>query len=139
MRKVDSYPIWIGHAGDGRDFRHLFDLGIRAVVQLAAEEPPLAGPRDLTVLRIPLVDGSANETVLLSLAVDSVVALAGANVPTLVCCGAGMSRSPAVVAMATARLRNIDPVDALRDLASAGPLDVAPAFWDELRRAIEPE
>ena len=38
MRRIEPYSIWIGHAGDGRNFRVLFDEGIRVIVQLALEE-----------------------------------------------------------------------------------------------------
>src|SRR4051794_40333460 len=98
MTQILPYPIWIGHAGDGRDYPRLLDLGIRAVVQLAAEEPPLHPPRELAYLRFPLNDGADNPDDLLSLAVGSLASLVRLHVPTLVCCGAGMSRSPAVAA-----------------------------------------
>src|SRR5437764_255159 len=41
MRQITPHSLWLGHAGDGTDFRRVFDLGIRAIVQVAAEEPPL--------------------------------------------------------------------------------------------------
>jgi hypothetical protein len=41
MNKIPPHHLWIGHAGDGSDFQGLFDADIRAVVQLAIEEPPI--------------------------------------------------------------------------------------------------
>ena len=34
MRQVQPHALWLGHAGDGRDFRAVLDVGIKAVVQL---------------------------------------------------------------------------------------------------------
>src|SRR5438552_6823632 len=98
MNQIKPYPVWLGHVGDGRAIRALFDEGIRAIVQLAVEEAALQLPRELVCLRIPLVDGADNDPDLLCLSITSVALLIESNVPTLVCCSAGMSRSPAVVA-----------------------------------------
>jgi protein-tyrosine phosphatase len=100
VRQITPFPVWVGHAGDGRAFRKLFDLGIRAVVQLAAEEPAIQTPRELVYFRFPLMDGTGNDLELLDLAIRSVASLIRKGILTLVCCGAGMSRSPAIVAAA---------------------------------------
>src|SRR5688572_25242166 len=47
MNQILDLPLWLGHAGDGRDYRRLLDAGIQAIVQLAAEEPALSPPREL--------------------------------------------------------------------------------------------
>ncbi len=60
MNQIKPHAIWIGHAGDGRAFRDIFDNGIRAIVQLAMEEPPIQTPRELVYLRFPLIDGAGN-------------------------------------------------------------------------------
>ena len=60
MHQLTPHRLWIGNARDGRNFRTLFDQGIEAIVQLAIEEEPLQPPRDLIVLRFPLIDGAAN-------------------------------------------------------------------------------
>ena len=67
----------------------------QALVQLAAEEPVIQAPRDLIHVRIPLLDGPGNRAEFLTLAIRTVAALLTLRVPTLVCCGAGMSRSRA--------------------------------------------
>ncbi len=100
MKQIHPHRLWLGHAGEGEAFRRLFDLGIEAVVQLAAEEPPLPLPRDLILCHFPLLDGVGNRPAVLSLAMDTTAALVRSRIPTLVCCGAGMSRSPAVAAAA---------------------------------------
>jgi hypothetical protein len=98
--QILPHPLWIGHAGDCHDYRRLLDGGIRAVVQLAVEEPPLQPPRELVYLRSPLRDGADNPDGLLGLAVDALVSLPRQRVRTLACCGGGMSCSAAVAAVA---------------------------------------
>ena len=88
MNEITPYPVFVGHAADGRAVKELLDQGIRAIVQLAAEEPPIVTPRDLVFCRFPLEDGSGNDADLLSLAITSVAHLVSRGVPTLVCCGA---------------------------------------------------
>ena len=59
MRQVEPYRLWIGHAGDGGDFARVYETGIRAVVQLAAEEPVIPPPRDMisaTVISGPVLE-----------------------------------------------------------------------------------
>jgi hypothetical protein len=133
IHQVSPHPLWVGHAGDGGDARQLHGLGIEAVVQVAAEEPPLSPPRDLIYLRFPLVDGSGNPSSTLRLAVGAVAGLIRLRVPTLVCCGMGLSRSPSVLAVALASVRREAPDDVLRMLADLHPVDVSPGFWREIR------
>jgi hypothetical protein len=89
MNQISPHPLWIGHAGDGRDYRRMLDLGIRAVVQLAIEEAPLQPPRELLYLRFPLRDGADNPDCLLELAVGALESLLRRHVRTLACCGEG--------------------------------------------------
>ena len=103
MKKIEPYKLWLGHAGDGRDFKQMLDLGIEALVQLASEEPPVQPPRELIYLRFPLIDGSGKTFNPLHFA-DSKRRVVNwvFRFLTLVCCGAGLSRSPAVAAAALA-------------------------------------
>ena len=135
--QISPHPLWVGHAGNGSDARMLHDLGIEAVVQVAAEEPPLSPPRGLLYQRFPLLDGSGNLPEFLMLAVGTVEALVRLRVPTLVCCGMGLSRSPAVAAVALAIVRDEPPDEVLRMLAACHPVDVSPGFWGEIR-AVRP-
>ncbi len=136
MEQIHPHSLWVGHAGDGRDFRRLFAAGIEAVVQLAAEEPPLHPPRDLVVCRFPLADGPGNRPEMLSLAVQTVAHLLALRVPTLVCCGAGASRSPAVAAAALAVAYGKPPDDMLRLVAGQHRTDVSPGFWGEVKEQL---
>lgn len=132
MKKIDDPPLWLGHAGDGRDYRQILATEIRAIVQLALEEPPLSPPRELLCLRIPLLDGEGNEPAVLELAIRTVASLLRARLPTLVCCGGGMSRSPAVAAAALALIGDGDANACLQKIELSGPIDVSPAFWREV-------
>jgi hypothetical protein len=129
MQEISPFPLWIGHAGDGRDLVQLTDFGIEAVVQLALEEPPL---RELIYCRIPLVDGVGNVPERLHLAVQTVASLLRRNVQTLVCCGNGMSRAPVIAAVALALMHHEPPEVWLKRVVALNPSDVSPGFWDEV-------
>ena len=132
MRQVRGVPIWIGHAGDLRNLSAIASLGIEAVVQLAAEEPAPPLPRDLTFVRFPLLDGSGNLTYRLRMAIEAVASLIRDEVPCLVGCSMGRSRSPAIVAAGWALVRREPVGDVLIRLANQDKLDVSPALWDEI-------
>ncbi len=136
MNQVPPHALWLGHAGEGRDYRQLLERGIRAVVQLAAEEPPLQPPRELIYLRFPLNDGADNPADLLSLAICSLASLIRCRVPTLACCGAGMSRSPAVAASAISTATGEPPDEVLKWISRGRPCDVSPGLWGELSRSL---
>jgi len=138
VNQVQPYKLWVGHAGDGRAFDEVFRRGIKAIVQLAMEEPPLQPPRELVYLRFPLLDGSGNDLTVLQLAVRSVASLVEGGTPTLVCCGGGMSRSPAVVAAALSIVENADVEQYLRRVIQSHPADVSPGLWDEIRHNVTP-
>jgi hypothetical protein len=129
MRRVKPYALWIGHAGDAESAPGLHEAGIRALVQLAIEEPVASPPRDLIFLRVPLVDGAGNPSESLALAIRTVARLLELRIPTLVCCGAGMSRSPCIAAAALSLAFALGPGDALERLKATGPCDIASGFW----------
>ena len=130
MHGIEPHAIWTGHAGDGRNFRAMLDLGIEALVQLALEEPPVSPPRELLYFRFPLLDGAGNREAVLDLAISTVCSLVQARIPTLVCCGAGMSRSVAITAAALMKLG----VGDLQTAVSGRPADISPALWAEIER-----
>jgi protein-tyrosine phosphatase len=132
MRRVGDLPLWIGTARDARDMRVVLDAGIEAVVDLAIEEPPVQPTRELLYLRFPLLDGDGNQRSVLRMALWAVEELVGNNVPTLVACGAGMSRSPALAAVVLAQLKGTRAED---ELAELRPVDVSPALWRTLQPA----
>jgi protein-tyrosine phosphatase len=122
----------VGHAGEGSDFRLMFDAGIKALVQLAVEELLQQAPRELICCRFPLLDGSGNGPEILSLAINTVANLIRHHIPTLVACGAGMSRSPAVVAAALSLVHRESPEECLKRVIRAHPGDVSPALWGDI-------
>jgi len=138
MRQVLPHLVWLGHAGDGRDFRRLLDARIQAVVQLADEEPVLHLPRELLYCRFPLVDGPGNEAKRLSLALMTVANLVQKRVPTLVCCGAGLSRSPAITAAPISLVYREPADECLKKVAKYPPADVLPGFWNEVKSVLKP-
>lgn len=133
MRRASALPLWIGTARDARDLRTVLDAGIEAIVDLAMEEPPICPTRELVYLRFPLLDGDGNPPWLLRVAVEAVAELVGSRVPTLVACGAGMSRSPAVVAVVLARLNVTQAED---ELVALRPIDVSPGLWQALQTVV---
>ncbi len=102
MRRVADHSLWLGHLGAARDLVGLLDRGIMAVVDLAGNESPIMLSRDLISCRLPLKDGGGNPPWLLRLAVGTVANLIRDQIPTLVFCGAGMSRTPAIAGAALA-------------------------------------
>jgi hypothetical protein len=135
MRRVPDRKLWLGNAGDLREPRAALECGVEAVVELADNEAPAMLPRDLIRYRFPISDGGENPTWILSLAVEAVASLVKADVPTLVACSAGMSRSVAVVAAALAIVENRSASDLLRQVAGGGPADVSPGLWKQIQSA----
>lgn len=92
------------------------------------DEAPAQLFREVAYLRIPLIDGAGNPPALLRLAVATVERLVREQVPTLVACSNGMSRSPSIVAFSMARVSGRPA----RECLPAGPLDVSEALWHDL-------
>jgi hypothetical protein len=132
MKKAGERNLWYGGVGAARDVAKLHEIGIEAVVLLASDLVDLPA-RELTVCRIPLVDGDGNVSWRLRLAVDTVASLVRQHVPTLVCCSNGMSRSLAVVAVSLAEIDG-QPADVhLKQLAIGVAADVSPGLWRDLQ------
>src|SRR5262249_6272206 len=136
MNQIMPYPLWIGHAGEDRDFRNLFGMGIRALIQLAVEEPSAAAPRELICRRFPLLDGARNDKEMLYLAVNTLACVLRMHVPTLVCCGGGVSRAPAVAAVALAAAFQEAPERCLQRIVEHHPSDVSPGLWKEVTAVL---
>ena len=137
MNQIKPHHLWIGHAGDGRDIRKCHAHKIRAIVQLAMEEPPIKASRENIFLRFPLLDGSGNAADLLTLAIDAVADLIEKRIPTLVCCGGGMSRSPAIAAAALAITTRSDFEDCLTNVLESQPADVSTSLLEEVRAVLK--
>jgi protein-tyrosine phosphatase len=136
MREVLSGKLWIGNAGDGRDPERLLRAGVAAVISLAAEEPSPVLPRSMISCHFPLMDGAQESPGVLATGIETLVSLLKNHVPTLVYCGAGMSRSPAVVAAALSIVQGGSPEERLRAVVAGQPHDVSPQFWEAVREAV---
>ena len=137
MREIIPEQLWIGNAMDGRDSCALFDADITAVVDLAIEELPLEPSREIVYCRFPLADGAGNEPALISAAISATAALIRDRMRTLVCCSAGMSRSPAIVAAALAIVQGEAIGECLRRLTAHAPHDVSPMLWADVTSIYE--
>src|SRR5262245_65472713 len=136
MRRIPDSSLWVGHAGDARDLRAVVSAGIQAFLDLAESEPPALVTRELVYLRFPLADGTGNPRWLLRLAVEAVVGLLRSKVPTLVFCGAGMSRTPCIAGTALALVRGCAFSEGLAAVTASGPADVSPGLWAEVQAAV---
>jgi hypothetical protein len=136
MDQILPYPLWVGHAGDGRDYRRILDAGIKALLQVAIEEAALQPPRELVYCRFPVLDGIDNPPEVLSLAITITIALIRAHVPTLICCGAGMSQAPLLAAAGMAVANGKPPEECLKQVAQHHRCDVSPGLWSEVRATL---
>lgn len=132
MRKLPAHQVWLGNALDASNLRGVLDLGIELIVDLAANEVPPKITRDLAYCRIPILDSAGNAEWQLRLAIQTVQLALAKKVPTLVCCSAGMSRSPAIVAAALARHTQQDFRHCLEQIITGAPHDVSPALVTDL-------
>lgn len=132
MREIIPRLLWTGNAFDARDLKMVFDYRIEAIIDVALEEPPLLAPRELVYCRFPLLDGQGNPPALIEAAISTALILLKADVPTLLCCSGGMSRSPAIAAAVIALRDGLPPNEALKRIGAAGPHDVSPLFWKDV-------
>ncbi len=136
MIHMPPETLWLGNVGDVRDVKGVLNEGIRAIVDLAVNEPVPTLPREIVYCRIPLVDASGNPAELIRTAIHTTASLLREQIPTLVYCSVGASRAPAIAACAVALLRNQTPRDVLASWAGAVPMDVSPALWADLPAAM---
>ncbi len=137
MQEALPQLLWLGNARDERDIARVLDSGVAAVVDLAMEERPVTFPRDIVYCRLPLVDGGGNRPELLRAAIDVVATFVASKLPTLVACSGGMSRSPAIVAAALAKIDRRPLDDCLRDLTGGVAHDVSTSLWADIRTLCE--
>jgi hypothetical protein len=133
MRQIPGYSLWLGHVGDVRDLRGIHAAGILAVVDLAIDEPSASVTLELVYCRFPLIDGTGNPRWLVRAAVETVACLLRCDTPTLVSCGAGMSRSPCIAAAAIARVRGCPTSEGLAIALQSAAADVSPGLWAEVQ------
>ena len=137
MYQIQGYRLWLGHVGDLRDPSLLHNLRIEAVVDLALNEPPALLPREMIYCRIPLVVGAGNSPRRLWTAVETVATHLRHNIRTLIVCGAGLSRSPAIAAAAVAKFSGCDLSEALAQVTADQVADVSTALWAQLEEVLK--
>jgi len=137
MREIIPLRLWIGNVSDTDNPAHLIDAGVLALVDLAYEEKPPKLPRDLIYCRFPLVDGSGNSPELLKVAIETIANMISQNIPTIVFCGAGMSRSPCVVAAALSRIRDQSVEELLLSLTKDGAHDVSVSLLEDIKSVFK--
>jgi hypothetical protein len=133
MREIIPSRLWLGNAGDLRNAESIMQNGIQAVIDVAIEQWMPTLPRTLVYCRFPILDGEQSSPTPLRTAIETLVLLLKKGVPTLVCCSAGMSRSPAVVAGALSIVQGGSPDDHLRTVVLGHPHDVSPQLWQDIR------
>ncbi len=137
MREAITNCLWLGNAADARNISAVLDQRIVAIVDLAMEEPAVQAPRDIVYCRIPLVDGAGNRPEIIRAAVDLTASFIDSRVPTLVACGAGMSRSPIVVAAALAKVDGRSLEEALEAITLGVAHDVSTSLWAEVKAVCD--
>jgi hypothetical protein len=136
MRQVVPYSLWLGNVRDARDLRSVYDAEIAALIDLAANELPGVNSRDLVYCRFPLVDGAGNAPWLLRSAIETTARFLDMRIPTLVYCGAGMSRSPIIAAGALAVFTK-QPLDrCLTEVVASGSRDISPGLWQDVTHVV---
>ncbi|MDC0934744.1 dual specificity protein phosphatase [Pirellulales bacterium] len=136
MYEIHQSLMWIGNASDVVNSPLLFETGIAAVVDLAIEESPASIPRQLVYCRFPLNDGDGNEMPVLTQALNTVVGLLDSEIPTLVACSAGMSRSPTIAAFGLAIHLRDDPAEVLDRIGKVKSLEVSSTLWDNVAQVF---
>ena len=136
MRRVAGKLLWVGHVGEAADAKLLGLHRIGAMVDLAIDEVPTLGSRERVYCRFPLMDGAGNSPWLIRGALQCAAMLVRVNVPTLIFCGAGMSRSPSIAAGTLALVSGDAPAACLALLTRDGPADVSPGLWNDVAGAV---
>jgi hypothetical protein len=134
IRNVYSDLLYVGNAMDARDLRPIYDKRIRAVVDLAINEPPAQLGREIIYCRFPLNDGDGNNDGLLAITIRTIAAMIQNEMATLVACSAGMSRAPTIAAATVTLLTGRDPDECLMDIISNAPNEVSPILWTHIKR-----
>jgi hypothetical protein len=134
MREFLPGKLWLGNSADVRNVEQILQSGVYAVIDLAIEQSMPTLPRTFMYCRFPISDGEQEVPTYLRVAIETLVLFLQNEIPTLVCCMAGMSRSPAVVAAALSIVRNTKPDAELREIAIGHPHDVSPQLWQDVRR-----
>lgn len=137
MREIIPGWLWIANSRAANDISSVLSVGVKAVIDLAIEEPVIVYPRDIIYCRLPLVDGEGNSPKLINMAIDLAATCLTDRIRLLIRCSVGMSRSPLIAAAAIARARQIPLGEALTEVAQGAPHDISPGLWVEVEQALQ--
>jgi hypothetical protein len=137
MREIRKNRLWLGNAADLKDPKEILSAGIEAVVELADSESLASLPRHLVRCRFPLSDGADNPGWLVLLSAQTAADLIRAEVPTLICCDCGLSRSVVVASAALAIANGSTLKEELVSVTGAGPADISPGLFAQFRNLLE--
>ena len=137
MIKIPDSILWLGNAADLRDIRRVL-LNVTAIIDLAIEEPLPEIPRVTNYCRFVLTDDGENNPALIRAAIQTAAGFVAGNQSTVICCNAGINRSPAIAAAVLSRLSGKQPAECLKRIASLKPLDINPALWQQIESIIGP-
>ncbi|WP_394327076.1 dual specificity protein phosphatase family protein [Halopenitus malekzadehii] len=90
--------LYVGSIDDAGDQSRLAEHRISVIISLTFAEPETGFPPDVTVVRLPMMDGPQNDHQTFVRAVNETLTRWEAENRVLVHCSAGASRSPAVAA-----------------------------------------
>ena len=133
MREIIPGILWIGNRNDIHNLSSLYEQNIQAILDLAIEEPPLNLNRDLVNCRFPIIDGEGNTQGFLETVIQTTVSLIRNQVPLIVICSAGMSRSPVIVAASLSMIKDQPPDEILEELVEDHPNDVSIPLWNDVK------
>lgn len=132
MLNIPNTNLWLGTAQDLRQIPQCLKQGITAIVDLAIEEPVPTIPRITNYCRFLVTDDGENDPANLRAAISvSTVFLQGGHA-TVICCNAGLSRSPSIAAAVLSRISDQSPVACLERIATVKHIDVNPALWNQM-------
>jgi protein-tyrosine phosphatase len=131
MLQLPQHEFWLGNRGDLLRPADLRRTGIQAVLDLALEELPFQWHREGIVLRVPIIDGPGNQPEFLRIAVRTAAELLATNMPTLIVCSAGLSRTPVIAAVGLAIHTGNTPLECLQTIRSITHTDVSLALWQD--------
>ncbi len=135
MREIVPSILWLGNAQDAT-MENVMANEISAVVDLAMEELSPNLPRGTLYYRFPIVDGEQLRSHVLRLAIESLSSLLENEIPTLIFCSAGMSRSPSVAAAALSLVDQGKLEDHLQKVVEGHPHDISPTLWNDIKIAL---
>jgi protein-tyrosine phosphatase len=137
LREVIPSQLWIGGAGDIAAPTSLYEAGITAVLHLDASTLPASLSREMVYCRVPLIDGAENSPERLKFVIETGVSLATHQVPTLIACSAGMSRSPSIAAAVLSVVEQRSAEEVLQEILGHSPADVSPGLWEAVKRVVQ--